>query len=348
MTTETTEETGAVTRRKATIIDIADHAGVSRSTVSLVLRGSPLVKAETRQRVLAAIEELGYVYHRAAANLRQQHSQVVGLVINELTNPFFTEVTVGLEAALSERQYLPFLTHTDESLERQERLLTALREYDVAGVVLCPVLGTGAELPAQFRRWQVPLVLVMRHLGDPLENYVGTDDYHGSRLATEHLIGLGHQRLAYIGGVQALGVRQERVNGFRDALATHGLDYRPDWVLACSPTRLAGRNAAQELLGRSPAPTAIVCFNDAVALGVMHAVAQSGRSVGRDCAVVGFDNIADAALVSPGLTTVSIEPQRIGRVAAQLLLELIRHPEQTGRTVLVPPQLVIRQSCGAH
>ncbi len=231
-----------------TIIDIARAAGVSKSTVSLVLQGSPLVKPATRDKVKATIEQLGYVYHRGAANLRKSVSDVVGMVINDLTNPFFAEMTVGLEAALQTAGLIPFLANTGESVERQAEVMRAMREHGAVGYVLCPAIGTADEDLAEVAAWGLPVVTVMRRLRAPWISGVSPDNVGGARRATEHLLGLGHRRIAFLGGRSGMVVHEDRRAGWELALRHAGIPVDPALAVETNPNRAGGSLALQRVL----------------------------------------------------------------------------------------------------
>jgi len=331
-----------------TLIDVARHAGVSRATASLVLRGSPLVAAATRERVLASMQQLGYVYHRTAATLRTRRSHTVGLVITNITNPFFAELTLGVEERLDEANYVVVLANTSESLEKQSSLLTAIHENNADGILLCPAEGTSRETIDALSSGQMPVVLVVRYLFDIDADYVGTDNVLGAKLAVEHLIAHSHRRIAFIGGPAQSSVRRDRLLGYRSALEQHNLSVDETLLPTSATTRNGGHQAILSLLMQNDPPTAALCYNDVVAFGVMLGLQAHGRMPGQDFAVIGFDDIADAALWHPPLTTVSIAPYQMGATAAQRLLERIACPDDPPRSVILPPSLVIRASCGPH
>src|SRR5215813_1458466 len=191
---------GRHARERVTLLEVAREAGVSRATASLVLRGSDLVADETRQRVLASMRKLGYVYHRGAASLRTQRSHTVGLIVPDVTNPFFAEMTVGIEERLDQAQHVVLLGNTAETLNKQERLLAMMQEYRADGVLLCPATGTSAQTITRLRQVGLPFVLFTRYVDGVEADYVGADNRRGAELATEHLITLGHRRIAFVGG----------------------------------------------------------------------------------------------------------------------------------------------------
>jgi LacI family transcriptional regulator len=334
-------------KQRVTLVEIAQDAGVSRATASLVLRGSDLVADATRARVLASMHKLGYVYHRGAASLRAQRSQTIGLIVPDITNPFFAEMTVGIEARLDQAQHVALLGNTTETLGKQERLLAMMQEYRTDGVLLCPVADTSAEAIVRLRQWQLPFVLFARYIEGADADYVGADNLRGAQLATEHLLALGHQRIAFAGGPAHSSARRDRVQGYCKALMRHGLPIDPSLQLTSPTTRAGGHQAIDTLLMLADPPTAVLCYNDIVAFGVLLGLQKSGRKVGRDIAVVGFDDIAEAALAQPALTTVAISPRQIGEEAARLLLQRIAAPDAAARQVVLHPQLIVRESCGA-
>lgn len=333
---------------RVTLENVAERARVSRATASLVLRGSPLVADETRERVLASMRQLGYVYHRAAASLRSQRTHTVGLVINDITNPFFAELTTGVEAALDEAGYVLVLGNTAEQCAKQDRLLSTLQEYNADGLLLCPAEGTAPEVADRLHGWRLPYVLIARYLQAGEADYAGADNCRGAALGAEHLIAHGHRRIAFVGGAETSSARHERIEGYRQALERHELCAEPALTPACVPTRDGGYEAIRGLLALAEPPTAALCYNDVVAFGVMLGIQSAGQTPGEDFAVVGFDGIAEAAQWHPGLTTLSLAPRDLGGAAAQLLLERIAQPDAPIRHELLAPSLVLRASCGEH
>ena len=334
-------------RERVTLVEVARDAGISRATASLVLRGSDLVADATRARVLASMHKLGYVYHRGAASLRTQHSHTIGLIVPDVTNPFFAEMTVGIEARLDQAQHVALLGNSAETLGKQERLLALMQEYRADGVLLCPVADTSAEAIARLRQRRLPFVLFARYIEGVDADYVGADNLRGAEVATEHLLALGHQRIAFVGGPAHSSARRDRVQGYCKALMRRGLPIDPALQLTSPTTREGGHLAIRALLERSDPPTAVLCYNDIVAFGVLLGLQKSGRIPGRDVAVVGFDDIAEAALSQPALTTVAISPRQIGEEAARLLLERVSAPDSAARQVILGTRLIVRDSCGA-
>jgi len=337
--------------RSVTLSDIARASGFSRATVSLVLRGSPLVRAETRQRIETEMRRLGYVYNRTAANLRRRMSSCVALVINDLSNPFFAEFAVGVDEALGEHGYVTLLGCSNESAQRQQALLLSLMEHDPAAIILSPAeVSTSAEVAAAVGR-RTPLLVFNRALPEPTPktlhyDFLGLDNRTGARLATEHLLARGHRTVAFFGGHADSSSCRERRLGYQDALTDVGIAADPAQMIETAPTRLDAFARTGALFASSPSPTAAVCYNDAVALGLMLGLAHHGRRPGVDFALTGFDDIPEAAVGTPPLTTLSADPRERGRQAARIVLNAGQNKGGSAApsVTIVPVKLVQRES----
>lgn len=330
-------------RKAVTVTDIARGCGVSRATVSLVLRGSPLVHADTRAKVEAELKRQRYVYNRGAANLRRQTSSSVALVINDLSNPFFAEFAAGVDEALGHEGYVTLLGSTAESPARQQAVLASLLEHNPAGIILSPAEHSDGE---QVRRLLgiAPVLVFNRELAGGDWDFLALDNERGARLATEHLLSLGHRRIAFFGGhVDSSSCRQRRL-GYSAALRAAGLEPNPAWMIECAPTRVEAARETAALFAAQPAPTAAVCYNDNVALGLKLGLLARGITPGEGFAVTGFDDIPEAALSTPPLTTLAAEPRARGRQAAELLLQRVREPDSPARRIVAPVQLMVRGS----
>lgn len=327
------------------MIDIARHSGVSKSTVSLVLQASPLVKAETREKVLATIERLGYVYNRGAANLRSARSNIVGMVINDLANPFFAELAVGIERVFHAAGYIPFIANTIENPKRQAEVLRSMSEHDIAGLIICPARGTTPTDIAALGGLGFPTVLAMRRLAGSKFSSVTPDNQRGARRATEHLIALGHRRIAFFGGYADMIAQNERCGGYRQAMDAAGLAIDTGWIIEGPPNRDCGSSAIGRVLDMANAPTAALCFNDVVAFGVLSGLERRGLAAGRDFALVGFDDVAEARHTNPPLTTVHVDTALLGERAAHQVLRMI-HGDTRPEEFVSDVDLVVRASSG--
>ncbi|MDZ4133970.1 MAG: substrate-binding domain-containing protein, partial [Paracoccaceae bacterium] len=271
---------------------------------------------------------------------RKTHT--IGLVISEITNPFYAEMVAGIDAVLDRCDRIAFIANTDESITRQDRFIQRIREQGVDGIILTAAEGTGAEVIERLRSWRMPCVQALRQVSGNDADYVGPDYRMGLGLAVQHLVNLGHRRIAYIGGARKTSATRERMAGFRESMARHGIEPGP--IVPCIATREYGARAIRDLLATQEPPTAAVCYNDITAFGVIHGLLELGRKPGQDFGVIGFDNIAEAALGRPALTTVAIEPQQIGEQAATLLLRRIENPDGGAERIILPPRLIIRDT----
>ncbi|MCX4165528.1 MULTISPECIES: LacI family DNA-binding transcriptional regulator [Paraburkholderia] len=332
----------------ATIQDIAVKAGVSKSTVSLVLQQSPKIKAQTTARVMAAASALGYVYNQGAANLRQRRSNTIGMIINDLTNPFIVELLVSVEHALAKAGYTTFMSHTAEDLDMQARVLQSMRQNNVAGLIMSPALDTPKEIPATIRSWGIPLVLLMRPLGGSGIDTVGVDNRAGFKVATEHLVERGHKRIAFAGMRPGYTVAHDRSSGYRAAMAGHGLPVDDSWMIDVPITLAGGREAVRRIFAMKHRPTAVVCYNDLVAFGVLHELDKMGKRAGKHLAVIGCDNVAASEHTNPPLTTLSAGADLIGSLASEVLLSRLRESsmDTPGVQHFEPMRLVVRESSG--
>lgn len=333
------------TEPRITLTEVARHAGVSRATVSLVLRDSPLVAAETRTRVQASAEAVGYLYNRGAATMRGLRTRTVGLLVTEIDNPFFGELVAGAEAALEAAGYIAFLATTADSVERQQRALQRLREHRVDGLILCAAGGTTPQDIATLAGQGMPCVQAMRQVRGSRGDFTGADNLLGLEHLAEHLIRLGHRRLAFAGTAVMNSSLRHRLDGVEAALRRHGLP--APLVLRTAATRQGGAEAAEALWRMRDRPDALVCCNDVVAFGAIPALQRQGAQIGLDIAVTGVGDVPEAANGNPPLTTVATDPRRIGQEAVRLLLRRIAQPAAPVEHVVLPARLVIRASCGA-
>ena len=329
---------------RVTLNDVARHCGVSRATVSLVLNDSPLVAEKTRDRVRKAMSELGYVYNRAAASLRTHRSDAIGVVLTNITNPYFAEFAAGVQDTLTDSGTVPLLAASGEDRDLQRRLVKSLVERNVDGIVLVPAHGTtAADLPDLLG---TPLVLMARRLPDLDVDYVGAQNYDGGYAAAEHLYSHGCRSVAFVGGYADSSAREERAGGVTAFLGDHDLTLDDARSVTCEPLRPQAREAAMRLLTDHADVDGVVCFSDVVAFGVLDAVADLGRTIGVDIRVIGFDDVHDAGLNRPSLSSVAVPARDSGRRAARLVLE--RAAGSTEPTVReeFPVKLEPRETCG--
>ena len=324
--------------RPPTIRTVAAHAGVSKSLVSLVLQNSPRVSEPKRQAVLKAVAELGYRPDPVARSLAERRTRTIGVVIDDLSNPWYVELLDGLRPGLHEHGLRALLAdgHTEPDA------VQALADLRVDGLVLVGTPTLTAIHQVETLAGQIPTVVAgTREPRLFTVDVVANDDYRGARLATAHLLELGHRRIAHIVGEGEVG--RLRRAGFEGAVAEAGLDSRcvaGDW------TEAVGRQVATELLRSSPRPTAIFAANDLSAVGVLAAADELGLRVPEDLSVVGYDNTVFARLDRLSLTTIDAHITEVGQVAARTLTARIDGDDSTVGTRLLTPALVVRSSTG--
>jgi LacI family transcriptional regulator len=329
---------------RVTLQQVAAHAGVSRATASLIVRGSPNISEATREKVLESMRQLGYVYDRVAANLRSKSSSTVGLIITEIANPYFSDLLDGVHQELDKHGYTVLLGTTFDSSSKQDQLLSTMLEYRVGGVILCPAADSPQESIERFKQWDVPVVLVAKEPPGKNFDYIGADNVVGAEIAVKHLIEKGHRRIAFIGGTSESSPWRDRKQGYCNALQQAGIEVDPSLLIEGPITRDGGNNAVKKAISYPNPPTAVFCFNDIVAFGVMLGLKEVGLTPGLDVGVVGFDNIKEAATSSPSLTTVSACAQPIGTHAASLLHQRIEGFDGKVQRIILKPELIIRDS----
>jgi LacI family transcriptional regulator len=328
--------------------DVAAAAGVSQSTVSRVLNGSTAVREETRLRVQAAIERLAYVPNAAARSLITHHTRQLGLVVSNITNGFYPEIIAAITDATLEQGYTVVVGSAGERDGSQTAYLKLLAEQRVDGVILTSTLLGDAPDVARLAEAGFPIVLVNRTRDDLPVDSVGLDNLEAGRLATDHLVGHGRRRIAFVGGREDTPTNRARLAGYRAALDAAGVPVDDSLINDGQFTWASGYERTRDLLA-SRTIDAIVAADDTVALGCLDALADVGLAVPGSVAVVGFDDIAVASLRAISLTTIGTSARQMGTEATRLLLDRIRRREVgPARRVVLAPRLVVRRSCGEH
>jgi len=330
---------------RPTIRTVAAEAGVSISTVSQVIRGEGRISDDTRKKVQRAADKVNYVQNRQAAAMRSGASRDIGLLIHNIRNPFNAEVVLGVNSYLEEQGYLVFVLDALDDLARQRRYLATMLNGTPGGLLWVPATGTDQATVDWVKANSPNTVSFLRPLpGHPFD-HVGIDSTLGASLATRHLLDLGHRHLAFLGGDHQSETITQRIGGYVTEMIRANIS--PTVVRPCEETKAAAMDATIALMKEHPQLTGIVCNCDVVAAGTTLGLARLGLEVGRDVSVTGFDGIEDAALWSPPLTTVEVDPMGIGKQLAQSLLERTLTPNAPVRTINLPVKLVTRASSGA-
>lgn len=331
------------------IRDVARLAGVSVGTVSNVLNRPEVVAATTREKVGAAVEKLGFVRNESARQLRAGRSRMIGLLVLDAANPFFTDIARGVEDVADAAGSQVVLGNSSEDTDREAKYLRLFEETRVQGLLISPVRAETPRL-ARLRERGIPVVLVDRESELADRCSVSVDDVRGGRIAVDHLIEIGHRHIAVVGG--PAGIRQvaERRAGAADAVRGADTPARMDLVDTAALTIAGGRDAGANLAA-APAgqrPTAVFALNDLIALGLLQALTRHGLKVPQDVAIIGYDDIDFAAAAAIPLSSVRQPREDLGRHAAKLLLEEIESPDTHQHQRLVfEPELVVRDSTAA-
>jgi LacI family transcriptional regulator len=326
--------------RRPTILDVAARAGVSKSTVSLVLQNSAQVKAETRDAVRAAMAEIGYVYNRAAAQMRSQTAGLVGLVINDLRNPFFTEFATVLQMTLAAKGYATVIGNSDEDPDLQAKLIGSMIEHGVSALVVSPAYDDAGDAFDQIARAGIPAMQVLRKT-DPrteLFPFASFDYAAGSAMATRHLLEQGARRIAFVGGMEGRAITEERKSGYLAELNRAGI---APFTRHGRSSRAFGVEAVETL---PEDVDAAVCFNDLVALGMLSGFARAGVAPGRDFRLVGFDDIEDCAQAWPRVSSIRCDIDGFAQGVAEGLLAWMQNGETPPPEHRAPVELVARTS----
>jgi LacI family transcriptional regulator len=334
-----------------TLEEIAKLAGVSRSTVSRVVNDQPNVREHVRERVWQVIRDTGYQPHAAARSLVTRRSHIISVVIPEsvtilFTEPFFVLFLSGVTGACNTNRYHLMLSLFNDPTGEEDMYRRVVRSGYVDGVIISSIHMDDPLVPKLLRDG-IPFVMAGRH-PDERVSYVDVDNVTASRMAVEHLIHLGHRRIATITGPLSMASGEDRLEGYRQALETHRIPVDAALIVEGDFTEGSGRAATQRLLSSSP--TAIFAASDSMAVGALKVLREVDLRVPEDVALVGFDDVPLASAVEPALTTVRQPIERLGSMAAELLLNLLEHPldeQAPAHKIVLPAKLVVRDSCGA-
>lgn len=328
---------------KPTLATVAKEAGVSIPTVSQVMRGTGRISEQTRTKVLKAAKKLHYVPDSRAAAMRSRVNREIGFVINQLSNPFNAEVVSGAVDLLETEGYLVSILDARDDAQRQGRHLEAFIRHGRGGLLWVPALATPLDTFDLLRAHSIPTVTFLRRAGAEFD-HVGIRNTEATAIATRYLTDLGHRGIAYLGGTDMTAVRAERIAGYERVMSE--CDLGPPVIWDSADNKLAGMEAMRALRAAHPDTTAVVCNGDMVAIGACLALARAGRTPGPDFSVIGFDDIQDAEVATPPLTTMAVSPQKLGRKLARVLLDRIQEPDMPLTNSDVSATLVVRETTG--
>ncbi len=330
----------------ATIRDVARRAGVAPITVSRVINGSDAVSDETRERVELAVAELSYVPNRLARSLRSKRTHILALILTDITNPFWTTVTRGVEDAASKACYSVILCNTDESEKKESQYLRVMLQNQVDGVLLVPARSTNTESVDFIQELDTRVVVLDRRIPDASVDVVRCDSEDGAYRLVLLLLSLGHRRIVFLSGPRGISTAEDRVRGYRCALSEAGL-IENETIFYGAFTVMSGYEMASQLLKLNPRPTAILASNNFIAVGAMRALREAGIRIPEDIAVVGFDDLPDHLIVEPYMTVAAQPAYEMGQKATELLLNrLSGEVAYAHQEIVLPVEVVVRQTSG--
>ncbi|HQW37001.1 MAG TPA: LacI family DNA-binding transcriptional regulator [Thermoflexales bacterium] len=321
---------------------VAEKANVSLKTVSRVVNNEREIADETRTRVLETINELGYRPNLVARSLVTQRSNIIGLIVPDICNPYFSEVARGVQEITQENNYSLMIASSEDSERGEIELLRVMNSQSVDGVILFGPMWS--EAVDAFGAGNRPIITVNTFYDHPRVGCVMADHYNGACAAMDHLFARGHRRIAMLADVVGDPREERRVSAYQDSLVKHGLPVDESLIVRGNPRIPGGRAATKKLLTERPDVTALFCFNDLLALGALKACAEMGVRVPEDCAIVGFDDIDFASITTPALSSVRVDKRELGRSAAMLALRMIERLDTPNRLVEIPAELIVRNS----
>jgi LacI family transcriptional regulator len=331
-------------KKRTTLADIAKAANVSMMTVSRVINNKPGVTNETREHILDLIKEMEYQPNAIARSLVTNKTKTIGLVVPDITNPFFAQIARGVEDAAYEHEYTILLINTNEELEREMNALDSLWQKDIDGIILCSSRLPEPKLIAQIQRFPAT-VLLNREVLDPQPNLVSinVNDQRGVQRAIQHFVEIGRKKIAFLGGPNTSFSSQRRLEGYRTALRTAQIAYDENLIVYNQPNIDGGYKATTALLSKKTKVDAIFAFNDLMAIGAIQACQKGGHRVPEDIAVIGVDDIPLSSIFHPRLTTLHVNLQQTGRLATRTLLDIIGN-EALPASYQIEFELITRES----
>lgn len=331
---------------KATIYDVAKEAGVSIATVSKVLNGKGKISAETRESIFAIMERLDYQPSVIASALTGKKTYTLGLLVPDISNPFFSEIARAIEDQGEQLGYSVMMCSTDNKDEKVERYISLLQQKRVDGIIIATGIDN-KEILEQLLSKNIPVVLLARDMPLVAVNTVVVDDYVGGCLAASHLLGLGHRNIGIIGEREKVRSSRERVRGFRQTMEDYGAVFRQENLKHCDYKVEDGKTKALELLGSAYPPTAIFACNDMLAVGALQAAKEAGIKVPAELSIVSFDNTILAAVTDPPLTTIAQPMEHMGKLVVNMIVEELRGNMEVKQRTVLRPELTIRESTAA-
>lgn len=332
-----------------TIADVSRVANVSMSTVSHVINGTKNVSEETRRRVMAAIEATGYTQNFIAKALKKSETKTIGLVISDIRNRYFIDVIYAINNEAAKHGYTVLLASSDDNSKTELEIIKTFHERRVDGIILSPTTDSENNSVPFINKMGIPVVYVDRM---PAANgdWVGTENEKATEALANHLISLGHKRIALVVGLRGINTTEERITGYKNALGNAGIPFDPHFIVPgesrSEPSKTKTKEMISQMMSAGSCPTAIIAANNLMVLGTMRALQELGLRVPEDIALVAFDDFEWADLFQPRLTTIVQPCYDIGSKAVEMLIRRIHDPDATVQKTCFTPKLVVRESCG--
>jgi len=324
--------------------DVAELAGVHPSTVSRVINGDSRISEKTKERVLLVIKKLGYTPNAIARGLKTKRTYILGILVPDITNPFFAEIARGVEDAANKNNFNVILCNTDDKPKKERTYLEILMEKRIDGLILGTAHIQDKSI-LELEKKKFPYILISRNIERLDKNCIIIDDVAGGIMATEYLINLGHQRIAHITGPLQTRSALNRLKGYKLALEKYGIEYSDELVGEGDFRIKGGYQVMKKFLKLTEPPTAIFAANDLLALGAMQAIQKKNFRIPDDFSVIGFNDIELASFVYPPLTTIRQPMMEMGALAVKMLIKIIEEGEFNQRKEVLEPKLIIRESC---
>ena len=324
---------------EVTIKDIAEHTGVSYATVSRTLNHLNGVSPATRDKVLAAAEEMGYRPNILARSLKTNKTNTIALLVPDISNPFFADIAYAVDAYASGRDYTTIICNTHWNQETEAKQLEHLQNQRVDGIIYKPA----GKYPLDLSGLSMPSVLISCIPGEN-ESYIEIDNYKGGQIAADHLLECGYEHFAFIGGTANSQSNEIRINGYCDHLKEHGKDIAADHILYGGFSHASGYVMAKQLFEQYPEVDGVFCGNDLIALGVLQYLMENIRKIPEEVGVIGFDDILIAGLPQIQMTTVAQPRNQMGTLAAEMLIDHIQNRDNSEHHIMLEPKLVVRRS----
>lgn len=331
---------------RPTIYDVAQQAGVSIATVSKVINRTGRISEKTRERITKIMDEMGYVPNLVASALSSKRTYMIGLLIPDISNPYFAEMARHIEDRAHELGYNIVICNTDNKVDKEREYLNFLQQKGVDGILLATGLAHPESL-GLVKEKNLPITLISREVPTSAVNTVLVDDFMGGYLATSHLLQLGHRDIAIIVESMDLASSRQRLKGYRSALEEYCVPFDEQWVAVSDFTIASGMEMAGRFLDRAVRPTAIFACNDLLAIGTIQAARARSLPVPEKLSVVGFDNTFLSGVIDPALTTVGQPIRELGSQAVDLLYRQMNEEEPVKQRIVLLPELVVRNSTAA-